>query len=62
MSDTSWQEAANKRATGIRTWLEDNASHVFADQKHLDADSEARAYWHYGYLAALRDVLAKASS
>lgn len=50
-------DQASKRALEIREWLEQNASHVFADQKHLDADTEARAYWHHGYMMALRDVI-----
>ena len=45
------------RAKGIGEWLADNSPYVFADQKHLDADTPERAYWHYGYRVALLDVL-----
>lgn len=37
-------------------WLTANAPHVGQEQKHLDEGSAERAYWHYGYLVALRDV------
>ena len=46
-----------KRAAVQREWLNENAPYVSHDQKHLDADTEARAYWHYGYAIALGDVL-----
>ncbi len=42
---------------GIREWMADEAPYVAADQRHLDANTPERAYWHYGYQAALRDVL-----
>lgn len=29
---------------------------IFHEQKHLDAGTIERAYWHYGYMAALRDI------
>lgn len=46
----------NDRERDMATWLRDNAPNVFDDQRHLDADTTERAYWHYGYLVALRDV------
>lgn len=36
----------------------EHAASVLCEQRHLDADSPERAYWHYGYLMALRDMLA----
>lgn len=48
-----------RRADGIKKWLDDNAPYVWADQKHLEEHSPERAYWHYGYRAALVDVLKK---
>jgi hypothetical protein len=35
----------------------DEAPYVTADQRHLDENTPERAYWHYGYQAALSDVL-----
>ena len=46
-----------KRLSNIEGWLADNAPYVIADQKHIDENSPERAYWHYGYMVALRDVL-----
>lgn len=46
------------RMEGIREWIADEAPYIVADQHHLDANTPERAYWHYGYQAALRDVLA----
>ena len=45
-----------KRGKGIRSWLKTNHPKVFKEQKHLDEGSIERAYWHYGYLVALRDM------
>lgn len=46
------------RMQGIREWMVDEAPYVTVDQRHLDANTPERAYWHYGYQAALGDVLA----
>lgn len=49
--------AIGERMQCIRQWMADEAPYVAADQRHLDANSPERAYWHYGYQAALKDVL-----
>lgn len=46
-----------RRRDGIREWLEDEAPHTALDQKHLEAASSERAYWHHGYQAALSDII-----
>ncbi len=46
-----------RRRDGIREWLQDEAPHTVADQKHLEEASPERAYWHHGYQAALNDVI-----
>jgi hypothetical protein len=46
-----------QRRDEIKNWLTDEAPFTFTDQKHLDADTPERAYWHHGYQAALNDVL-----
>ena len=48
--------ALEKRAKDLQNWLKENAPGVFAEQKHLDEGSQERAYWHYGYLVAVRDM------
>jgi hypothetical protein len=45
------------RADGIGKWLKNTAPHVVDEQKHLDDGSVERAYWHYGYRAALLDAI-----
>jgi hypothetical protein len=45
------------RRDGIRQWLGDNAPFCAADQRHLDENTPERAYWHYGYQAALDDAV-----
>lgn len=50
-------EKIDERLKNIEGWMADNAPYVIADQKHLDANSPEQAYWHYGYMVALRDIL-----
>lgn len=46
-----------RRRKDLRDWLTDQAPYSVADQKHLDSGTPEQAYWNYGYLAALSDVL-----
>ena len=46
-----------QRRDGIRQWLDDEAPYTESDQRHLDANTPERAYWHHGYQAALADVI-----
>jgi hypothetical protein len=50
--------AIRARLQGIREWMAEEAPYVATDQRHLDEHTPERAYWHYGYQAALSDVLA----
>lgn len=56
MNDEALEKLRN-RMEGQRQWLDDTAPYIFEDQKHLDSDTPERAYWHYGYMIALRVVL-----
>ena len=47
-----------QRRDNIREWLEDEAPYTDVDQRHLDAHTPERAYWHHGYQAALTDIMA----
>jgi len=47
------------RADSIGAWLDENCPYVFTDQKHLEENTVERSYWHYGYRAALEDVIHK---
>ncbi|HVY43929.1 MAG TPA: hypothetical protein VG966_12915 [Hyphomicrobiaceae bacterium] len=46
-----------RRRDDIREWLDLEAPFTQVDQKHLDADTPERAYWHHGYQAALADII-----
>ena len=48
-----------ERVEGIERDLLRKHAAELAEQKHLDADSSERLYWHAGYASALRDILAK---
>lgn len=52
----SLTERLEQRISGILEWLKENAPEISEEQKHLDAGSAERAYWHYGYAMALRDI------
>ena len=41
----------------ICQWLDEEAPYTETDQLHLDAGTSERAYWHYGYQAALADAI-----
>jgi hypothetical protein len=51
----SVDQAIDRRIAGLTDWLEENAQGI-DQQQHLDEGSRERAYWHYGYLVALRDL------
>lgn len=50
------------RLHDLRSWLADEAPYTAHDQRHLDANTPERAYWHHGYMTALKDVLALAET
>jgi hypothetical protein len=47
-----------QRRDSIREWLEEEAPYTDVDQRHLDAHTPERAYWHHGYQSALQDIMA----
>ena len=55
------ERALRQRADELRKWLEQNGDHCWEEQRHLRDGSPEQVYWHFGYLAALRDVLTKLS-
>jgi hypothetical protein len=57
MSESNPLSLLRRRRDGIRDWLDDEAPYTALDQRHLDADTSERAYWHLGYQAALTDAL-----
>jgi hypothetical protein len=49
-------ELIQTRIDGLKQWLSENYVNCGKEQKHLDEGTSERAYWHFGYLCALRDV------
>lgn len=47
-----------RRRDDLVEWLQRYAARDIEDQRHLDEGSSEQAYWHYGYLKAIEDVLA----
>jgi hypothetical protein len=57
MSQKSKVAMLRQRRDNIREWLEDEAPYTEVDQRHLDAHTPERAYWHHGYQAAITDIM-----
>lgn len=57
MSNESQVAVLRQRRDNIREWLDEEAPYAEVDQRHLDAHTPERAYWHHGYQAALTDIL-----
>ena len=53
----SARELLKNRADELRSWLDANVPECREEQRHLNEGTAERAYWHYGYLSALQDVL-----
>jgi hypothetical protein len=51
-------QAIVDKANALERWLSEHVPEVERSQKHLDPGTLEQAYWHYGYVCALRDVLA----
>jgi hypothetical protein len=56
--ESEQMQAMSRRMEDLTRWLTDNAPFCETEQKHLDARTVEQAYWHFGYLCALRDVAA----
>jgi hypothetical protein len=61
-TDQSIVTAAKRRAEELQEWLVLNAPECRKEQKHLDKGTAERAYWNFGYLSALQDLLRLMSS
>lgn len=47
----------DRRERDLNEWLRKTAPESFSEQKHCEEGTQERAYWHYGYMVALRDVM-----
>ena len=52
------EAALKERLADLSELIFENGPECIREQAHLDDGTRERAYWHYGYLVALRDVLA----
>lgn len=50
-------DAVLQRHANHFDWLKKNHPEVFVEQKHCEEGSSERAYWHHGYMMAIRDVM-----
>lgn len=51
-------ERFEERMKTHRAWLKENHPETFTEQKHTEEGTPERAYWHHGYMMAIRDILA----
>jgi hypothetical protein len=51
-------QALSDKADALMRWLAENACCCETSQRHLDPGTIEQAYWHYGYVCAIRDILA----
>ena len=49
-------DAIQKRIHDTQEFLLRESPECFTEQKHLNEGSQERVYWHYGYLAALKNI------
>lgn len=54
-------DVITKRMNDLRDMIQNDPAERerIAEQRHLDPDTPERAYFHFGYIQALRDVLNK---
>lgn len=55
--ESAQMEALARRIDELSHWLRDKAPFCEIAQKHLDSGTAEQAYWNFGYLCALRDVV-----
>lgn len=51
-----------KRQKKLKSWILEVDPLCESEQKHLDSGTKEQVYWNYGYMVALKDVLALLSS
>jgi hypothetical protein len=56
--ESSRMQAIRDQADALARWLAEHAPYCETSQKHLDQGTIEQAYWHYGYVCAIRDILA----
>jgi hypothetical protein len=49
-------EHLRRKQSELRRWLAQHAPQIEREQRHLQEGTAERAYWHYGYYIAVRDI------
>ena len=52
-------DTLRKRIGQLSRWLKVHCPDCAVEQAHLNDGSREQAYWNYGYMVALRDVLTR---
>ena len=55
--DPQIASAIRDRVQLMREWLAEQARSCLVDQRELELNTPERTYWHFGYEAALQDIL-----
>jgi hypothetical protein len=50
-------KSVRERADELAALISESSSEFVGEQRQLEDGSREQAYWHYGYMVALRDVL-----
>ena len=50
-------EEVRERADELAEWISESSADLVGEQRQLQVGSREHAYWHYGYMVALRDIL-----
>lgn len=56
MSSNEILQSVRQRLATLAEWIGSRTNHDKVGDKHLDADSVERLYWHMGYYNALKDI------
>ncbi len=57
MTDFKNLRSISERADQLAGSICENSAECIGEQRHLNEGSRERAYWQYGYMIALRDIL-----
>jgi hypothetical protein len=52
-------DSLKKRCDELNKWLKVHCPDCVSEQAHLNQGSREQAYWNYGYMVALKDVLTR---
>jgi hypothetical protein len=61
MNLTKLTQVLRTRIATLTRWVNRHCPDCETEQAHLEEGTREQAYWNYGYLVALRDILRKVS-